>query len=136
MKSVVVVAGVFVAGDRVLACRRKQGKAAEGKWEFPGGKVEPREDPRAALTRELEEELGANVVVGDLLDRSSTPVGEAIIDLSCYEVTLSGAEPTGSTDHDLLQWVSPDQASTLEWAEPDLPMVARLQALIASRSAQ
>lgn len=136
MESIEVVAGVIVIRDRVLACRRRYGKAAEGRWEFPGGKVEPGEDPRAALKRELQEELSADGIIGALLDRSSTRVGDVMIDLSCYEVTLTGPTPTSSSDHDRLEWVSSGQATTLEWAMPDLPMVEKLWSLIASRSGQ
>jgi 8-oxo-dGTP diphosphatase len=52
----------------VLLLRRKRGTHLAGAWEFPGGKVESGEDPRAALRRELEEELGILVRVGEIVD--------------------------------------------------------------------
>lgn len=123
-----VVAGVASQGDTVLACRRAPGRASGGLWEFPGGKVEPGEQPQDALTRELREELDADVAVGVLLDRSAVVVGELVIDLACYEVTFHGAPPTHSTDHDDLRWVTREQLGELDWATPDLPMVRRLTA--------
>lgn len=123
-----VVAGVAFQGDTVLACRRAPGRASGGLWEFPGGKVDLDEHPRDALARELREELDAEVSVGALLDRSAVAVGDLVIDLACYEVTFRGAPPVHSTDHDELRWVARDQLLRLDWATPDLPMVARLTA--------
>jgi 8-oxo-dGTP diphosphatase len=57
---VVAVALVDVDG-RVLIARRPEGKAMAGLWEFPGGKVDPRETPEQALIRELREEIGIDV---------------------------------------------------------------------------
>ncbi len=54
----VVAAALIDADDRVLIARRPPGKPMAGLWEFPGGKVMPGETPEAALTRELQEELG------------------------------------------------------------------------------
>lgn len=57
-----VAAGVLIDGaGRVLIAQRPPGKVAAGKWEFPGGKIEPGESPLSALTRELHEELGVTV---------------------------------------------------------------------------
>jgi 8-oxo-dGTP diphosphatase len=68
MRTVIVAAAVVVEGDQVLLTRRKPGTHLAGAWEFPGGKVEPGEDPRAALRRELDEELGIDVSVGEIVD--------------------------------------------------------------------
>jgi 8-oxo-dGTP diphosphatase len=66
--TVLVAAGVVIEGGKVLLTQRKPGAHLGGAWEFPGGKALPGEDPRAALARELEEELGILVSVGDILD--------------------------------------------------------------------
>ena len=70
-----VVAAAILEDGLMLACRRAPGKAAAGRWEFPGGKVEVDEDPQTALRRELREELDIEIEVGELLDRSKTQVG-------------------------------------------------------------
>lgn len=72
-----VVAAVFTRGNEVLACRRAPGRSAAGKWEFPGGKIDDddNDSPVAALVREIREELGLSITVGQLIDRSVARVG-------------------------------------------------------------
>lgn len=119
---VVVVAAVIVRGDAVLACRRAPHKDSAGHWEFPGGKVEAGETAPQALRRELREELGVDVRVGALLDRTVT----GSVDLACYAATLTGPGPTASTDHDALEWRRPHALAALDWAPADRPVVAVL----------
>jgi 8-oxo-dGTP diphosphatase len=121
-----VVAGVASQGDTVFACRRSPERSSGGRWEFPGGKVEVGERPEEALARELREELGADVSVGRLLDRSVVAVGALRIDLACYAVTFRDGPPVSSTDHDELRWVPRNRLAELDWASPDLPMVRLL----------
>src|SRR5215471_12269213 len=66
--TIIVSAGVVIEHGRVLLTQRKAGTHLAGAWEFPGGKVEPGEDPRDALVRELAEELGIDVTSGEILD--------------------------------------------------------------------
>jgi 8-oxo-dGTP diphosphatase len=68
MKTVIVSAAVLIEQGRVLLTQRKSGTHLAGAWEFPGGKVEPGEDPRDALRRELREEVGVEVSVGEIVD--------------------------------------------------------------------
>ncbi len=68
MRTVLVAAGVIIEGGRVLLSQRKAGAHLAGMWEFPGGKVDEGEDPRAALCRELTEELGIDAVVGEVIE--------------------------------------------------------------------
>ncbi len=68
MPTYIVAAGILIEGGKVLLSRRKKGSHLEGKWEFPGGKAEAGEDPRAALRRELEEELGITTRIGEIVD--------------------------------------------------------------------
>lgn len=68
-----VVAGLIVRQDqgerRILVCQRTRHQSMPLKWEFPGGKIETGEQPRDALKRELEEELGINAEVGEEVAR-------------------------------------------------------------------
>ena len=122
----VVVAAIIRRGKRVLACRRRPERAAGGRWEFPGGKVEADETAEAALVRDIREELGVGIRVLSVLTIDDTRVGDRIIRLTCLEAELTDAVPTASTDHDLMRWVAVDELGALDWAEPDLPAVALL----------
>lgn len=62
-----VVAAIIEQNGRVLICQRPAGKLFSGKWEFPGGKMRPSETPRQALERELREELGLAVRIGNVI---------------------------------------------------------------------
>src|SRR5262252_8848358 len=64
-----VVAALILKGNTILACQRTRHQTMPLKWEFPGGKIEDGEQPRDALRRELEEELGIVAVIGDEVAR-------------------------------------------------------------------
>ena len=105
-----------------LACKRAPHKQAAGKWEFPGGKPEDGESLENALVREIDEELGVQIKVLRQFDRTTT--GE--IDLVCFVAELTGEKPSKSTDHSELRWVSENDLSKLDWAEPDIPALKKL----------
>jgi len=123
-----VVAAVVTDGDEILVCRRGPHIGQAGRWEFPGGKVEPGEDPVDALIREVREELGVGIRVTGHLSTDDTHVGDRIIRLACYRAELTAERPTDSTDHDELRWVSRGALDQFWWAEPDLPAVRILTA--------
>lgn len=123
-----VVAAVIRRGDEILACRRRPGISSAGLWEFPGGKVEQGETPEAALAREIREELGIDIRVGALVDRSTTALASGrLIDLACYDARAE-TPPMQSLDHDELRWLLPQDLGSLSWAAPDLAAVAILSA--------
>lgn len=129
-----VVAAVLVddleAPTRLLAARRVAPPSLAGGWEFPGGKVEPGENPVAALHRELAEELGVRVRLGVELPPpggGAWPIGAALqMRLWFAQVTAGVPVPTGS--HDELRWLGPDRLGEVAWLPADLAIVDRLRA--------
>lgn len=93
METVLVAAAVLVREGRVLLSQRKDGSHLAGAWEFPGGKVEAGEDPKGALARELEEELGVRANVGDIVEVTFHRYAEKSVLLLFYEAALAPGSP-------------------------------------------
>lgn len=126
MKQVDVAGAVIVNGrGEVLCARRSPGMAQAGLWEFPGGKLEPGEDPRAALRREIREELGCEIEVGEQVADATHAYPHAVVRLITFYARLRSGTPT-PVEHAELAWLPPAELARLEWAPADLPTVARL----------
>lgn len=122
-----VVGAVMVRDGLVLCARRGAGKHMAGLWEFPGGKVEPGETAERALVREIEEELGCRVAVGDLIVTATHVYAEKSIALSTYRCTLVDGEPV-PIEHAEIAWIDPADLAALDWAPADLPTVEAITA--------
>lgn len=120
-----VCAAALIRDGRLLVGRRNQGVADSGRWELPGGKLLPGEEPRTCLAREIFEEFGVRAQIGDLFDVTNYRRGRRSILLIVYRASI----PTGdfsSSDHDLLVWADPRQLAGLDFLEADRPIVRRL----------
>ena len=120
----------------LLAARRATPASLAGRWEFPGGKVEPGETPEDALHRELREELGVRVGIGVELvgpDGGAWRLSEQyVMRLWFAEVVDGEAEPL--VEHDELRWLPSGQWLDVPWLDADVPIVEALTALVASWS--
>ncbi|MEI2733221.1 MAG: (deoxy)nucleoside triphosphate pyrophosphohydrolase [Dermatophilaceae bacterium] len=112
--------------SRVLAARRVSPPEHAGGWELPGGKVEPGELPREALVRELAEELGVTIVVGDPVlgpgPDSSWPLGRGLRMLVWLAEVRDGI-PAPGPDHDAVRWLTAEDRYAVSWLPGDLPVV-------------
>jgi 8-oxo-dGTP diphosphatase len=122
-----VVAAVLVdRRGQVLIAQRPPGKWQAGRWEFPGGKVEPGESEEAAVRRELAEELGVRVDVLQRLGDFTHDYGERQVHIGLWLVLRHEGEPQG-LDGQALRWVRVDQLADCDLLEADLPMVPVLR---------
>jgi 8-oxo-dGTP diphosphatase len=122
----VVVGAAIVRDGRVLAARRTAPAETAGRWEFPGGKVDDGESDAESLVREVEEELGVRVTVGEWLD-GEEPIGPYLLRVAI--ATLDGGEPA-PTEHDELRWLAPDELDDVDWLEGDRPFLAELSQVL------
>jgi 8-oxo-dGTP diphosphatase len=121
-----VTAAIMLDGDKVLIAQRANGDCLAKKWEFPGGKIEVGESPEECLARELSEELGIKVRVGDFFARSIYRYEHGVIELLAYYVDwVSGKMFTHF--HDEAKWVSIKDVDQYDFAPADLPIKEKLK---------
>ena len=120
-----VTAGIIEGNGKVLIGRRKPGKHMGGKWEFPGGKIEPGETPEQSLARELAEELGIRAQVGPFLGRAFFEGDGVSLELLVYRV--DGVEGIPALrEHEELRWVKPEELLSYDLADSDRAVVKEL----------
>jgi len=121
-----VVAGILERGKEVLACRRRGDQDHAGKWEFPGGKLEPGESPEQALVRELREELGVEARIGAEIERYEFAYPGRMPILLIF---LRVEEWTGELDGSFFAetcWRAPGALRDLDFLEGDEPFLRRM----------
>lgn len=121
-----VVAGILEREGRYLVAMRSAGGELPGRWEFPGGKVEPGESPEGALAREFLEELGLTVEVGERVAVGIHRNGGSTVRLSGFRVYRLRGEPACRV-HEELRWVKTGEMRALPFAPADLPLIEALE---------
>ncbi|NHT17791.1 (deoxy)nucleoside triphosphate pyrophosphohydrolase [Cellulomonas sp. IC4_254] len=133
-RPVLVVAAALVddlaAPGALLAARRRAPVSLAGRWEFPGGKVEPGESPEDAVHREIREELGVAIELGDELagpDDGAWRLSERYV-MRLWRARITGGEPQPLVEHDELRWLARGQWLTVPWLDADVRIVEALAA--------
>jgi 8-oxo-dGTP diphosphatase len=137
----VVVAAALVddlaAPRQLLSARRAKPVSLAGRWEFPGGKVEPGEDAETALHRELLEELGVRVRLGAELSGPQDGAWRLsdlyVMRLWTAQVTVGDPQPL--VEHDELRWLGPGRWLSVPWLDADVPIVRALAVHLGSPTA-
>jgi 8-oxo-dGTP diphosphatase len=130
----VIVGAAILAGGRVLACARASPPELAGKWEFPGGKVEPGETEVAALVRECAEELAVRIEVGERIGQD-VRLGQGRSVLKIYAARLVGGDEPQPLEHSELRWLAADELASVTWLPADAPIVAALRPLLGQGAA-
>ncbi|MFC5648614.1 (deoxy)nucleoside triphosphate pyrophosphohydrolase [Paenibacillus solisilvae] len=110
---------------RILIARRKEGKAQEGMWEFPGGKLEKDENIQECLRRELLEEMNIEIIPYESFGVNDHHYGSTYIRLFAYKATYVSGEIT-LIDHDDYRWVYRNELNKYKFAPADIKFVDML----------
>lgn len=129
MKNIHVVAAVICdrldKKSKIFATARGYGEF-KGRWEFPGGKVEPGETPQEALKREIMEELNTEIHVGDLIDTIEYDYPTFHLSMDCFwaevlEGTLELKEAEAA------KWLTKDELDSVEWLPADIILIEKIK---------
>ena len=123
-----VTAAVIIEGGKVLITRRPDDKRHPGFWEFPGGKVDPGESPERALTREIQEELGAGIIIDKIFDvvYYSYDWGPVLVLAYRCRLLADTLYNLGVAEH---RWVYPEELANFTILPADQPILNRLNNL-------
>ena len=125
MKTVRVVAAVIYDDHKILATQRGYGDYKDG-WEFPGGKIEPGETSRAALVREIKEELGAVVEPGKLISTIEYDYPDFHLSMDCFWCRLVSGRPV-LREHEAAKWLTFAELDSVDWLPADLALLPMIR---------
>jgi len=120
-----VTAAVIEKDGKILIAKRQLGRTLGGKWEFPGGKIEPGETPEECLKRELKEEFDIEAEIGSLLAVSKFRYCFVPIELLAYRVKHTSGD-FKLNDHEEMRWVRSSELSLYDFLSADRSIVEML----------
>lgn len=133
--TVLVAAAIVIERGRVLLTQRKSGTHLEGLWEFPGGKVEEGEDPKDALARELREEIGIDVDVGEIVNATFHRYESKSVLLLFYEATRRANSPEPrAIDVQAFEWGDASALDASRFPPADVAVLKKVRELLAGTS--
>lgn len=127
MRHIEVVAAIIQRDGAYFSTQRGYGEF-EGMWEFPGGKIEPGESREVALKREIQEELGVDIVIEDLICTTNYDYPSFHLTMHCYLCRVEAGE-IELREHKSALWLRPEELESVEWLPADKDVISRLQSL-------
>jgi 8-oxo-dGTP diphosphatase len=128
MKTIKVTAAIIIKDGQVFATQRGYGQW-QGWWEFPGGKIEEGECARAALVREIREELDAEISVGDLLETVEWDYPDFHLTMHCFVCELV-SDSMHLNEHEAAAWLTKDTLHSVKWLPADEGILEKIENLI------
>ena len=133
MKSINVVAAVIIRSSpdgsrQVFATQRGYGDW-KGWWEFPGGKIEPGESPRAALEREIREELATQVRVGEQLGTVAYDYPAFHLSMQCFACEIVSGK-LELLEHESAAWLTAGTLRSVQWLPADIAILDKVESLL------
>lgn len=125
MKTIKVVAAVIRDKDKIFATARGYGEL-KGGWEFPGGKIEQGETPKAALRREIMEELETEISVGELIDTIEYDYPTFHLSMDCFWCTIVSGNLILKEAEDA-KWLSIDELDSVAWLPADVNLIETIR---------
>ena len=127
MKKIEVVAAILHRDGACFATQRGYGEF-EGMWEFPGGKIEPGESRDIALKREIQEELGVDIVIEDLICTTEYDYPSFHLTMHCYLCSIASGE-IELREHKSALWLTSDKLEDVAWLPADKEIIEKLKSL-------
>ena len=125
MKSIEVVAAVIQHKGRIFATQRGYGEFKDG-WEFPGGKMEPKETPQQALRREIKEELDTDIEVKDLIDTINYDYPNFHLTMHCFWCTVKAGK-LELLEHEDAKWLVQEELESVDWLPADKKLLPKIR---------
>lgn len=124
MKKIEVVAAIIYKDGAYFATQRGYGEF-EGMWEFPGGKIEPGESREVALKREIQEELGVDIIIENLLCTTEYDYPSFHLTMHCYLCSVTSDEME-LREHKSASWLTSETLDSVEWSPADKAVIEKL----------
>ena len=126
-----VCAAIININGKYLITSRPPGKHLAGQWEFPGGKVHINESSHDCLVRELKEELGVDIVPGELIFTINYEYPEKKVFLEFFRALPADITNFNPVPHEgqLIRWEEPDKLCGVDWVPADIPLAEYLSCL-------
>jgi 8-oxo-dGTP diphosphatase len=121
-----VTAAILAHAGRVLIARRRAGARRGGLWEFPGGKIQVGETPEQCLQREIQEELGVDIAVGEFFGESVYDYPDQSVHILAYCCCWAHG-PIVLNDHAEVAWVDTGELDRFDFCPADIALVEMLK---------
>lgn len=135
-KHIHVACALIERDGLVLAAQRSATMNLPLKWEFPGGKLEVGESAEECLQRELIEEMGVAITIGQSLPEHTHSYDTFTVTLYPFVCSIKSEDSITLHEHAAMVWLPPEKLHTLDWLEADRPVLKAYEQIVHEQSLQ